>query len=81
MIFGWGILVMIICMALMAFMMRGHGMFRSRSHESERQGRDEPERVLDKRLASGEIGVDEYERRRDVLHRTRKSDPRVGPER
>ena len=76
MMWGWwfpGIFVMVVCMALM-WMMMGHGMFGSRSRESERQTRDTPERTLDNRLASGEIDVDEYQRRRDELQRTRTSD-------
>jgi len=80
MMWGWGIVIMVICMVLMARMM-GHGMFGSRSHESERQTGDAPERTLDNRLASGEIDVDEYERLEDALQRTHKADQRVGPER
>jgi uncharacterized membrane protein len=74
MFWGWGIVFMVICMVAMMWMMRGHGMFGSRSQESERQTRDTPERTLENRLARGEIDVDEYQRRRDELQRTRTSD-------
>jgi len=37
--------------------------------EPERHGPDAPERILDQRLASGEIDIDEYERLRDALQR------------
>ena len=58
---------MIVCMWMMARMMMGHGMFASRSHESQRPGPDVPERILANRLASGEIDVEEYERLRNAL--------------
>ncbi len=72
MFWGFGIVFMFICMVVMMWMMRGHGMFGSGGHASERQRPDTPERTLDNRLASGEIDVDEYRRRRDELHRTRR---------
>jgi uncharacterized membrane protein len=74
MFWGWGIVFMVICMVAMMWMMRGHGMFGSRSQASERKTRDTPERTLDNRLARGEIDVDEYQRRRDELQRARTSD-------
>ena len=74
MFWGFGIVFMVICMAVMMWMMRGHGMFGSRSQESERQTRDTPERTLDNRFARGEIDVDEYQRRRAELQQTRTSD-------
>ena len=74
MFWGWGIVFMVICMVAMMWMMRGHSMFGSRSRESERQTRDTAERTLDNRLASGEIDVGEYQRRRDELQRSRTSD-------
>ena len=61
---------MMFCMVMMARMMMGHGMSSSHGHES-REGPDVPERILAKRLASGEIDVDEYERLRAALHETR----------
>jgi len=75
---GWpGILAiglgMLACLAMMAMMMR-HGMsgHAQTCHEAE----EAPESILAKRLASGEIDVEEYERRRDALRRI--SSPR-GP--
>ena len=59
---------MVICMVMMARMM-GHAMPGSHTRESERHGPDVPERILAQRLASGEIDVDEYQRRRDALQR------------
>lgn len=65
-----GILViglgMLACMAMMAMMMR-HGM--SRNTQNKPDADDAPESILAKRLASGEIDVEEYERRREALHR------------
>ena len=74
MFWGVGIFFMVIFMAVMMWMMMGHGMFGSRGRESERQTRDTPERTLDNRFARGEIDVDEYQRRRAELQRTRTSD-------
>ena len=54
------------CMAMMAMMMR-HGM--SGHSQNKPDVDDAPESILAKRLASGEIDVEEYERRRDALHR------------
>jgi uncharacterized membrane protein len=75
MMFWWpiGIVFMIFCVWMMGRMMMGHGMFSSRSDESERPGPDGPERILANRLASGEIDVEEYERLRDALNRTGES--------
>jgi uncharacterized membrane protein len=72
-----GIVFVIVCMVMMGRMM-GHGMFSSPGHGSEGQGPDVPERILANRLASGEIDVEDYERLRDELQRTRESSPNVG---
>lgn len=68
---GWpGILTiglgMLACLAMMAMMMR-HGMSGHSSNKPD--AGDSPESILAKRLASGEIDVEEYERTRDALHR------------
>ena len=67
----WWIFGMLFCMAMMVMMMR-HGM---PGHTRQTSNRDEdaPESILTKRLASGEIDVEEYERLRDALQRTSKS--------
>ena len=64
----FGAVFMIVCMVMMFRMMGGRGKSGSRSYESERER--PAERILANRLASGEIDVEEYERLRDVLHRT-----------
>jgi uncharacterized membrane protein len=63
--------VMVGCMWMMGRMMIGHTS--SSNGASERQNADTPEHILANRLASGEIDVEEYERRRDALRRTRGS--------
>jgi hypothetical protein len=71
--FGWGwILVMgvamVVCMAMMARMMMGHsggGRVWSAGNRDE----NAPERILARRLASGEIDVQEFDRLRDALRR------------
>jgi uncharacterized membrane protein len=62
--------VMIICMVLMARMMR-HGMCAPPRRRAERDELLTPERLLANRLASGDIDPDEYKRLRDALERTR----------
>jgi uncharacterized membrane protein len=70
---GWPVfLVMALaCVAMMASMM-WHGIS---GHARRTSNRDEdaPERILAKRLASGEIDVEEFERRRDALQRAANS--------
>ena len=71
---GWGwpaILVILFCISMMAMMMR-HGMS---GHTRQTSNRDEdaPESILAKRLARGEIDVEEYERLRGALQRTSNS--------
>lgn len=57
-----------LCVVMMASMMRHH----TSGHTSRTSGHDEdtPEGILARRLASGEINVEEYERLRDALERT-----------
>lgn len=68
--FGWGWLVFLVmavfCVAMMAGMMR-HGMPARVQRASERD-ENAPERILARRLASGEIDVEEFECLRDALH-------------
>jgi putative membrane protein len=72
---GWiwpVILVMaVMCVAMMAGMMRhgGSAHMRRPNHGNE----DAPERILAKRLARGEIDVEEFERLRDALQPTSSS--------
>ena len=78
--YGWWPVIMlmgvfmVICMVMMARMM-GRAWPGPRTGEPERRGPDAPERILDQRLASGEIDIDEYERLRDALQ------PPAGPAR
>ena len=69
--FGWGwlaLLGMLVCVAMMVTMMR-HGTSGTTRRTTSPQ-EDAPERILAKRLASGEIDVEEFERLRDALQRT-----------
>ena len=68
---GWwwgGLLLMVIC-AVMMMRMMGHGGHGGQTHTSD----EEPELTLANRLASGEIDIDEYERRLEALRGTRRS--------
>jgi uncharacterized membrane protein len=72
--FGWGWIVvmgvaMVACMAMMARMMRpgGSGGFLRRMGNGDEAA---PEQILARRLASGEIDVQEFERLRNALRRT-----------
>jgi uncharacterized membrane protein len=75
MMFGWwgfGAVMMVICIILMGRMMMGHGP--SSEHGRLSQGESAaPEDRLAERLASGEIDVDEYERRLEALRSTDRS--------
>lgn len=62
---------MLACVAMMAMMMR-HGMSGHSQHTTD-TAEESPVSILAKRLASGEIDVEEYERRRDALTRTSSS--------
>jgi uncharacterized membrane protein len=55
-----GPLMMIVCMAMMVFMMRGHG----RRHRS---GDDDALAILKARFARGDISRSEFEEQRRVL--------------
>ncbi len=73
--FDWGwILVMavgmVFCIAMMAGMMRHRAWGRMWPASDRGQGEDAPERILARRLASGEIDVKEFERLRDALQHT-----------
>jgi uncharacterized membrane protein len=72
--FGWGwILVMgvamVVCMAMMARMMH-HGGSGGFMRQMSNRHEDVPEQILARRLASGEIDVQEFERLRNALRRT-----------
>jgi uncharacterized membrane protein len=75
--YGWGwlaVLGMLLCVGMMVMMMTRHsasGHTRQPSHHDE----DAPERVLDMRLARGEIDTAEYERLRSALQRKSPSLP------
>ena len=80
--FGWGwpvfLVMALVFVAMMAVMMRhGTSMMRHGTSGGTRPAsdRDEntPERILARRLASGEIDVQEYERLREALQRTSNS--------
>jgi uncharacterized membrane protein len=73
---GWwgpGLLLLIICMVMMVRMM-SQGTHRSHMDEQRWPRPDGAERILADRLACGEIGIDEYERRMAVLQRASQSD-------
>ena len=69
---GWGwilvvAVVMVVCVAMMARMMRHGGP--AHMGPADNRGEDAPERLLARRLASGEIDVAEFERLREALRR------------
>jgi len=80
--FGWGglaILGILMCVAMMAMMMR-HGSsrhtYQPRSRSADAPEReDAPESILAKRLARGEIDVAEYQRLHDALKLTEGAPP------
>lgn len=70
---GWSVfavmaVAMIACLAMMGRMKMRHGMSRLTGETSNR-GQEPPEQILARRLASGEIDVEEFERLRDTLRR------------
>lgn len=76
---GWGwpvVLVMAVamvaCMAMMTGMMR-HGNWGRMWPGNRDEDEDTPERILARRLARGEIGVEEFQRLRDALQHTSNS--------
>ena len=80
---SWGYLwlaplLMLACMLLMGRMMGHHGNVDVDDSEGSRQRRGPAERILAERLARGEIGTDEYERRLDALRAAGGSDRTAG---
>lgn len=70
---GWGwpvfaimAVAMVACMAMMGRMMMRHGTPRP-TWEAGNRGQESPEQILARRLASGEIDVEEFTRLRDAL--------------
>ena len=71
--FGWGVFA-IVCMAVMIWMMMGHGMMGHAGHaHGEAASREESGRshdagdILAERFARGEISEEEFEQRKRVL--------------
>ena len=82
---GWGwpvfaimAMAMVACMAMMARMMMRHGTSRPTWQKS-RRGQEPPEQILERRLASGEIDVEEFKRLREALQPARTSPAAAGP--
>ena len=79
----WSGLVMALFMAFCVVMMvrmMGHGAHGSHTMgSSSGPGRDMPEHTLASRLASGEIDIDEYERRLAALRASTGRDSTQGP--
>ena len=74
MMWGFGGVFFILCMAFMIWMMFGHGMMghdhsmTGESHrESDHMRMDTPERILAERFARGEIDAEEYDERLKAL--------------
>jgi uncharacterized membrane protein len=72
---GWGwpvfaimAVAMFACMAMMARMMMRHGTSRP-AWETSNRDQKPPEQILARRLANGEIDVEEFDRLRDALRR------------
>jgi uncharacterized membrane protein len=71
MMWGWILIVAVaiaVCMAMMARMMRHDAP--GRMGPADDRDEDVPEQILARRLAGGEIDVQEFERLRDALRRT-----------
>jgi putative membrane protein len=68
---GWGIGMMVVMVAFWAVIavaiVWAVRHWTSSTHASQRSSADEPLRILDRRLAEGDITVEEYTRRRDLL--------------
>lgn len=76
---GWGwpvfaimAVAMIACIAMMARMMMRHGPSPP-TWETSNRAEEPPEQILERRLASGEIDVEEFRRLRDALQPARTS--------
>jgi uncharacterized membrane protein len=69
MMWGFGGVFFIVCMAFMIWMMVGHGMMGHGHGDMDHKGADTPERILAERFANGEINVEEYEQRLEALGR------------
>jgi putative membrane protein len=65
---------MVCCIGMMMWMMMSHGHGSRGSHTGESHVPRGAEEILAERLARGEIDIEEYERRRAVLRRTRELD-------
>lgn len=72
MMWGGGLFVLI-CIALMIWMMSGHGMMGNGHGDHDGIDRPEPRRdargILAERFARGEISEEEFEQRKQVLER------------
>jgi uncharacterized membrane protein len=73
MMWGFGGVFFILCMAFMIWMMFGHGMMGHGHGDMDHKGADTPERILAERFASGEIDTEEYEQRLEALGRRDRS--------
>jgi uncharacterized membrane protein len=67
MMWGFGGVFFILCMAFMIWMMFGHGMMGHGHGDTDNGGTDTPERILAERFARGEISREEFEERKRVL--------------
>jgi uncharacterized membrane protein len=67
MMWGFGGVFFILCMAFMIWMMFGQGMMGHGHGDTDNGGTDTPERILAERFARGEISREEFEERKRVL--------------
>ena len=65
---GWWVLMSVAMVAVWALVIYGvYSLARERESRPGERDRETPEDVLKRRLAAGEIGVDEYERLREAI--------------
>jgi uncharacterized membrane protein len=76
MMWGFGGVFFILCMAFMIWMMFGHGMMGHGYGDMDNRGTDTPEHILAERFARGEIDVEEYDQRLKALGRPDRSTQR-----